>query len=159
MKLSKNFSLAELCKSQTATRKGINNIPDSSFDSDIIDNLKALCQNVLQPIRDNYNAPFSPSSGYRCPELNTAIGGSKTSQHSRGLAADIEIAGVPNAVLAQWIEDNLDYDQLILEFYKKDIPNSGWVHVSYNIEESALVKNRKESLTYDGKKYMKGLIY
>lgn len=159
MKLSNNFTLAELCKSQTATRKGINNIPDTSFEKDIIENLQSLCKNVLQPIRDNYKLAYSPSSGYRSILLNETIGGSKTSQHCRGLAADIEIAGIPNAILAQWIEDNLDYDQLILEFYKADNPSSGWVHVSYNLEETALFKNRKESLTFDGISYKKGLIY
>ena len=159
MKLSNNFSLEELCKSQTALRKGLNNIPDSSFESDIVENLRALCVNVLQPIRDNYKLPITPSSGYRSVLLNEAIGGSKTSQHCRGEAVDLEIAGVPNAILAEWIQDNLIYDQLILEFYKKDVPSSGWVHVSFTVDEKALFGNRKESLTFDGSRYTKGLNY
>jgi hypothetical protein len=91
--------------------------------------------------------------------LNETIGGSKTSQHCRGEAVDLEIAGVPNAILAEWIQENLIYDQLILEFYKKDVPSSGWVHVSFTVDEKALFGNRKESLTFDGSRYTKGLNY
>lgn len=153
MNLSPNFSLKELCKSQTAARKGLNNVPDASWEKHIVENLVELAGNILQPIRENFNIPFTPSSGYRSPALNDAIGGSKTSQHSVGQAVDIEVPTVDNATLAQWIIDNLDYDQLILEFYKKGEPTSGWVHVSYKNEG-----NRKEILTFDGKSYQKGLI-
>tara|TARA_R100000935_G_scaffold47927_1_gene72182 strand:+ start:1130 stop:1594 length:465 start_codon:yes stop_codon:yes gene_type:complete len=153
MNLSPNFSLRELCKSQTATRKGLNNVPDASWEKPIVENLVELAGNILQPIRENYNIPFTPSSGYRSPALNDAIGGSKTSQHSLGQAVDIEVPTVDNATLAQWIIDNLIFDQLILEFYKKGEPNSGWVHVSYKNEG-----NRKEILTFDGKSYQKGLL-
>ena len=150
MKLSANFSLAELCKSQTAVRRGIDNTADSPS---ILESLTNLAVNILQPIREHYNIPYTPSSGFRSNALNEAIGGSKTSQHSRGQAADIEIPTVDNASLAQWIINNLEWDQLILEFYKKSEPASGWVHVSYNAEG-----NRNEILTYDGKSYQKGLI-
>ena len=150
MKLSPNFSLAEQCKSQTAVRRGIDNTADSPS---ILESLTNLAVNILQPIREHYDIPYTPSSGFRSDALNEAIGGSKTSQHSRGQAADIEIPTVDNATLAQWIIDNLEWDQLILEFYKKGEPTSGWVHVSYNAEG-----NRKEILTYDGKSYQKGLI-
>lgn len=150
MKLSANFSLAELCKSQTAVRRGIDNTADSPS---ILESLTNLAVNILQPIREHYNIPYTPSSGFRSNALNEAIGGSKTSQHSRGQAADIEIPTVDNASLAQWIINNLEWDQLILEFYKKSEPTSGWVHVSYNAEG-----NRNEILTYDGKSYQKGLI-
>ena len=153
MNLSPNFSLKELCKSQTAARKGLNNIPDASWEKHIVENLVELAGNILQPIRENFNIPFTPSSGYRSPALNDAIGGSKTSQHSLGQAVDIEVPTVDNATLAQWIIDNLIFDQLILEFYKKGEPTSGWVHVSYKNEG-----NRKQILTYDGKNYQKGLI-
>ena len=153
MNLSPNFSLKELCKSQTAARKGLNNIPDASWEKHIVENLVELAGNILQPIRENFNIPFTPSSGYRSPALNDAIGGSKTSQHSLGQAVDIEVPTVDNATLAQWIIDNLIFDQLILEFYKKGEPTSGWVHVSYKNEG-----NRKQILTYDGKSYQKGLI-
>ena len=150
MKLSQNFSLAELCKSQTAVRRGIDNTADSPS---ILESLTNLAVNILQPIREHYDIPYTPSSGFRSDALNEAIGGSKTSQHSRGQAADIEVPTVDNATLAQWIIDNLEWDQLILEFYKKGEPTSGWVHVSYNESGS----NRKQVLTYDGKKFSNGL--
>ena len=137
MKLSENFDLNELIKSQIAERKGIPNNPST----DQINNLKDLCLNVLQPIRSHFDSPVIISSGYRSPELCIAIGSKPTSQHSEGKAADIEIANVDNKELAMWIKDNIEFDQLILEFYKEGDPNSGWVHVSYNGD-----KNRKEFL-------------
>jgi hypothetical protein len=137
MKLSANFQLSELVKSQVAERKGIPNNPSPTQ----IDNLKALCVNVLQPIRSHFDAPVIISSGYRSGELCIAIGSKPTSQHAEGKAADIEVVGVDNKELAQWIKDNLEYDQLILEFYKDGEPDSGWVHVSWNSGE-----NRNSSL-------------
>jgi zinc D-Ala-D-Ala carboxypeptidase len=128
MKLSKNFTLNELTKSQEATRLGIDNTPDEEY----ILNLKLLCENILQPIRDFYGMPLSVSSGYRSPELCEAIGSSRTSQHTRGQAADFEIFGVANKNLADFVVKNLDYDQCILEFWNENEPNSGWVHCSYN---------------------------
>jgi hypothetical protein len=107
---------------------GLDNTPDEAT----IENLKLLCQEVLQPIREHFGKSVTVNSGYRSPESNAAVGGSKTSDHCKGQAADIEIAGVPNPELAQWIMDNLDYTQLILEFYTQGQPNSGWVHVSYD---------------------------
>ena len=136
MELSKNFTLYELCKSQTAERRGIPNDPDA----DAIFNLRALADKILQPIRNEYGS-FVISSGYRCPELSIAIGSSKDSQHCKGQAADFEVAGVSNYDLAVWIKDNLPFDQLILECYTGG--NSGWIHCSY-VEEP-----RKEVLTYD----------
>jgi zinc D-Ala-D-Ala carboxypeptidase len=137
MKLSANFQLSELVKSQTATRKGIPNNPSPAH----IDNLKALCVNVLQPIRSHFNSPVLISSGYRSPELCIAIGSKISSQHAEGKAADLEVVGVDNQVLATWIKENLEYDQLILEFYNEGEPDSGWVHISWNSEE-----NRNSSL-------------
>ena len=137
MKLSANFQLSELVKSQTAERKGIPNNPSPAH----IDNLKALCVNVLQPIRSHFEAPVMISSGYRSPELCIAIGSKITSQHATGNAADLEVPGVDNKELATWIKENLEYDQLILEFYRDGEPDSGWVHVSWNSE-----KNRSNSL-------------
>ena len=128
MKLSPNFSLAELIKSQTATRKGIDNTPSGDHQ----ENLKKLCENVLQPVRDHFEQVVSVSSGYRSPELCTAIGSKSTSQHAKGEAADFEIFGVSNKELADWIHDNTNYDQLILEYWKESDPNSGWVHCSYS---------------------------
>tara|TARA_R100001126_G_C4811042_1_gene141862 strand:- start:144 stop:608 length:465 start_codon:yes stop_codon:yes gene_type:complete len=132
MKLSDNFSLKEMIKSQTALRKDIDNEPGEEE----IENLKLLCENVLQPVREYYGKAVRVNSGYRSPELNSAIGGSKTSDHCKGMAADIEINGVANAELAEWIEKNCEFRQLILEFYTPGIPDSGWVHVSYNWEDN-----------------------
>ena len=128
MKLSANFELAELIKSQVAERKGIPNNPSP----DQIDNLKSLCINVLQPIRSEFDKPVIISSGFRSAELCINIGSKPTSQHAEGKAADLEIPGVDNMELAMWIKNNLNFDQLILEFYKDGQPNSGWVHVSWN---------------------------
>ena len=129
MKLSDNFSLHEFTKSQTATRHGIDNTPSE----EVIGNLQSLCLGVLQPVRTNFQKPMIISSGFRCKELNTKIGGSATSQHVIGQAADIEVLGVTNLELSDWIHHNLNYDQLILEFYnEKEGPHSGWVHVSFD---------------------------
>ena len=127
MKLTENFSLNELTKSQTAERKGIDNTPSAEHQ----ENLKSLCEMILQPIRDHFGQVVSVSSGYRSPELCVAIGSSTQSQHARGEAADFEIFGVSNKELADYIDQNLDYDQLILEYWKESDPNSGWVHCSY----------------------------
>ena len=126
MKLSENFSLKELTKSQTAVRKGINNEPGTAE----IENLIHLAESVLQPVRDHFGKSVMISSGYRSPELCEAIGSSTKSQHARGEAADFEIAGVDNKELATWISKNTEFDQLILEFYNEGDPNSGWVHCS-----------------------------
>jgi zinc D-Ala-D-Ala carboxypeptidase len=137
MKLSANFQLSELVKSQVAERKGIPNNPSPSH----IDNLKALCVNVLQPIRSHFDSPVLISSGYRSAELCIAIGSKPTSQHIEGKAADIEVAGTDNKELAEWIKNNLEFDQLILEFYRDGEPDSGWIHVSWNSGE-----NRNQTL-------------
>ena len=132
MQLSENFSLLELTKSQTATRKGIDNTPSPEHQ----ENLKLLCESVLQPVRDHFGKVVTISSGYRSPELCTAIGSKITSQHAKGQAADFEIFGVSNKELADYINENLEYDQLILEYWKKEDPNSGWVHCSYDVSVS-----------------------
>ena len=140
MKLTSNFSLQELLKSQTALRKGIDNKPANPG---VITNLQVLCEKVLQPVRDHYARPVVINSGYRCPKLNKAIGSSSKSQHIKGMAADIEIPGLSNKELAEYIEENFPFDQLILEFYNGVDPNSGWVHVSYVSDSD----NRKQTLT------------
>tara|TARA_Y100000593_G_scaffold71205_1_gene130744 strand:- start:9853 stop:10317 length:465 start_codon:yes stop_codon:yes gene_type:complete len=127
MYLSRNFSLNELTKSQTALRNGLDNTPSTEE----IVALTVLCNNILQPVRDKYGS-FSPNSGFRTVKLCELVGSSAKSQHAKGEAADIEVAGVDNYQLAEWISKNLDFDQLILEFYNSDDPSSGWVHVSYN---------------------------
>jgi len=128
MNLSKSFTLNELTKSQEATRLGIDNTPNEEQ----ILNLKLLCDNVLQPIRDFYEMPVSISSGFRSPELCEAIGSSRASQHTRGEAADLEIFSVANKELAEFVVKNLKYDQCILEFWNENDPNSGWVHCSFS---------------------------
>ena len=153
MQLSKNFSLNELTKSDTALRHDMDNTPPP----EAIECLRALCDNVLQPVRDHFGKSVRVNSGYRHPDVNAKVGGSKTSDHCKGMAADIEIAGVPNHELAQWIADNLEYRQIILEFYTRGVPDSGWVHVSYNPAD-----NKKQLLTatkVDGKTtYLNGLL-
>jgi hypothetical protein len=139
--LTPYFSLAELTKSQVALRKGIANAPGPAE----IARLRALCVHVLEPVRAQFGRPVTISSGYRSPRLNRAIGGAPASQHCRGEAADIEIAGVANGDLAHWIRDHLSFDQLILEAYTPGQPASGWVHVSYRAEGC-----RAECLTWPG---------
>lgn len=138
MRLSDHFTLAEFTKSQTADRHGIDNTPDDAQ----IERLKILCENVLEPVRVHFGKSFTPSSGFRSEELCLKIGSKTTSQHAKGEAVDFEIPGVDNKELAVWIADNLQFDQLILEYYKPGIPDSGWVHVSYKGEG-----NRNEVLT------------
>ena len=138
MQLSDNFSLNEFTKSDTAVRKGIDNTPNDVH----LDNMKALCENVLQKVRSHFGKSVRITSGYRSPELCEAIGSSSKSQHAKGQAADFEITGIDNKDLAIWIRDNVDFDQLILEFYTEGDPNSGWVHCSYNS-----TSNRKEVLS------------
>ena len=139
MKLTTNFSLAELTASQVAARKGIPNNPTAGQ----IENLKKLCESILQPIRNHYDSPVIISSGFRTPELCVLINSSINSQHAKGQAADLQVIGVDNKALAKYIKENLDFDQLVLEFYKEsEGPHSGWVHVSYVGKE-----NRKQSLT------------
>jgi zinc D-Ala-D-Ala carboxypeptidase len=145
MRLSENFTMAEFTKSQTAERKGIDNTPQGEH----LEAAKALFENVVQKVRENFGVTVI-NSGYRSPDLNEAVGGSSRSQHCKGEAADIECPGTPNADVANWIVDNLDFDQVILEFYTPGIPDSGWVHVSYKADGS----NRKSILTakrVDGK--------
>lgn len=137
MELSKNFTLNELIKSQEATRLGIDNTPNEEQ----IKNLKILCENILQPLRDYYGMPLSISSGYRSAALCEAIGSSAKSQHTKGQAADFEIFGIPNKEIADFIVENFDYDQCILEFWNENEPNSGWVHCSYSLNA-----NRKQYL-------------
>ena len=100
MILSKNFSLAELTKSQTATRMGLDNNPSE----DEQENLRLLCERVLQPIRDHFNHTVTISSGYRNEILSKKIGSSSTSQHCKGEAADFEIFGTPNNEVSDWIK-------------------------------------------------------
>ena len=126
MNLSRNFSLQELIKSDTAIRMDIDNNPTA----DQIEKLKALCENILQPVRDHFGR-VKVTSGFRSSELCVAIGSSVNSQHAKAEAADFEVMGTDNAELFDWIKANLEPDQLILEFYTPGEPNSGWIHCSW----------------------------
>jgi len=153
MNLTTNFSLAELTKSETALRKSMPNDPNEA----IVANLKLLAEKVLQPIRDHYATGIKVNSGYRSPDVNAAVGGSRTSDHCKGQAADIEIPGIANAVLAAYIKENLKFTQLILEFYTPGIPDSGWVHVSYdpnNLKCQAMTAVKQDGKTV----YLNGLV-
>jgi hypothetical protein len=153
MNLTPSFTLEELTKSETALRLDLDNTPDD----EATENLRLLCEKVLQPVRDHFGKGVKVNSAYRSPESNAAVGGSKTSDHCKGMAADIEIPGVANADLAQWIMDNLDYTQLILEFYTPGIPDSGWVHVSYdpaNLKKQELTATKVAGKTT----YLNGLV-
>ena len=153
MNLTTNFTLSELAKSETALRHGMDNTPGETE----IANLKTLAEKVLQPIRDHYQKGVKCNSGYRAPAVNQKVGGSPTSDHCNGQAADIEIPGVANADLAKWITENLDFTQVILEFYTPGIPDSGWVHVSYdpqNLKKQVLTATKQDGKTV----YLQGLV-
>ena len=137
-KLSTHFSLRELVRSDTATRLGIDNTPDE----ETIECLRFVSSQLLEPVREHFGVPFSPNSGFRCLELNRALKSKDTSQHIKGEAVDIEVPGVSNFDLADWLRGNVEFDQLILEFYTVGDPWSGWVHVSARASE-----NRGQVLT------------
>ena len=125
MQLTKNFKLEEFAKSETAQRRGINN----SIPAELIPNIKALCENVLQPLRDAVGVPVKISSGYRCPALNKAVGGSSTSQHMKGEAADIVIPDKKTGLRwFEWMRTHLTYNQLIWETNSR---GGSWIHVGY----------------------------
>jgi zinc D-Ala-D-Ala carboxypeptidase len=137
VRISKNFALSEMVKSATAERLGVDNSPSLIH----LVNLTHLAIHILQPGRDKFGV-ITINSGYRSPALNAKVGGSKTSQHCNGQAGDFESFSTANPDLARWIAKNLDFDQLILEFYDGKDPNSGWIHCSYN-----LMGNRGVTLT------------
>ena len=140
MKLSEHLDLSEVTRSDMAKRKGISNMPTPEH----IENFKILAENIFEPIRKHFGVPIFVSSGYRSKELNTAIGGSLTSQHCLGQALDLDMDGTKNGVtnkmVFDFIKENLNYDQLISEFGTKEKPD--WVHVSYNPKG----KQRKQTL-------------
>lgn len=138
MQLSKNLSLAEMIRSESAKRNGISNMPTEEH----LSNMKKLAINVFQPIREHFNVPIHISSGYRSLALNKAIKGSKTSQHCTGEAMDIDMDGttISNAQIFNWIKNNIVFDQMIWEFGTDSNPD--WVHVSYE----STGKQRKQML-------------
>lgn len=147
-KLSKHFSLEEM----TVTTTGIANQPTSKA---ILDKLRDVCENVLEPVRDHFGKSIVVHSGYRSPAVNTAVKGAASSQHCKGEAVDFHVQGFSVLEVAQWIADSdIDYDQLILENYVAGRPSSGWVHCSFG------VLNRNQNLTkFKGSsKYWPGIL-
>ena len=130
MKLTEHFTLAEMIVSPTAKRLGLSNTPTPEH----IENMRYCCEKILEPVRAHFGKPVQINSSYRAPLVNKAVGGSKTSQHVNGQAIDFEIPGIDNKVVADWIGDNLEFDQVILEFYTAGDKNSGWVHASIKKE-------------------------
>ena len=136
--ISKHISYKEGVYSTTATRKGIDNTPNEEQ----LNNMKLIADEVFEPLRAYVNGPIKINSFFRSPKLNTAIGGSKTSQHCKGQAIDIDdtFGRMTNAEMYHWIKEHLEFDQMIWEFGDDDNPN--WVHVSYVSE----VENRNRCL-------------
>ena len=140
MQLSEHLNLAEVTRSETAKRKGISNMPTPEH----LENFKNLAINIFEPIRKHFGKPIHISSGYRSKQLNTAIGGSLTSQHCSGEAIDIDmdgsVNGITNKQVFDYIKQHLNFDQLIWEFGTSTNPD--WVHVSYKTNG----KQRKQIL-------------
>jgi zinc D-Ala-D-Ala carboxypeptidase len=151
MNLSRNFTLSEMTKSDTAIRKGINNNPNAEQ----IEKLKTLCEKILQPVRDHFGR-VKVTSGFRSVELCQAINSSVNSQHAKAEACDFEVIGVDNAELADWIHRELEWDQLILEFYTPGEPNSGWIHCS--VTEGMPRKSFLHAFREEGKTKYKPII-
>ena len=147
MKISKHLTLAELIRSESAKRLGISNMPTDEH----IENLKQLAENIFEPIREHFNHPIYISSGYRSKALNSAIGGSMNSQHSRGMAIDIDMDGtiIKNSAIFEYAK-SLPFDQLIWEFGTKDNPD--WVHISYS-------PLHRRQILYAKKEYGKTIYY
>lgn len=156
LKLTDNFWLSEFTKSDTAVR---NHIDNTQLTKEEINNLQYLCVRLLQPIRDyvvkeaRLGRGVTVLSGFRCLKLNRLLGSKDTSQHLAAEAADIEVRGLDNLILAKYIRDYMEFDQLILEFYKEGEPSSGWVHVS--LKEKG--HNRQEVLTITKGNIRRGL--
>jgi len=151
--LTANFTLSEMVKSETALRHDMDNTPGEAE----IASLRLLCEKILQPVREHYGKGVKVNSGFRHPDVNAKVGGSKTSDHCKGQAADIEIPGVANADLALHIVDTYKFTQVILEFYTPGVPDSGWVHVSYdpaNLKNQVLTATKKDGKTV----YLPGLV-
>ena len=125
--MSDHFSIKELTYSDTAIRLGIDNTPND----EILKNLQLVTQHILEEVRNYFDKPVKVTSGYRSEKLCLAIGSKATSQHTLGQAVDFEVIGIPNQVVSDWIVNNLDFDQCILEFWNPNQYNSGWIHCSY----------------------------
>lgn len=145
--LSPNFTLEEF----TRNGHGIDNVPNAMQ----IKNMEFLCDNVLEPLREHYGHPVVITSGYRCPELNKAVGGADNSQHTKGEAADLHILGVRNDDVWNFIKEHLAFDQLIAERLRQQDGAAGWIHCSYSISH-----NRRDAISSPARgEYVKGLVY
>ena len=136
--ISKHISYKEGIHSNTALRRNIDNTPNDEQ----LENMELIAEKIFEPLRAYVNGPIKINSFFRSAKLNTAIGGSKTSQHCKGQAMDIDdtFGKATNAEMYHFIKEHLDFDQMIWEFGDDDNPN--WVHVSYVSPE----KNRKKCL-------------
>lgn len=141
IKFSQFFTLEEFIHSDTAEQLGIDNTPTQ----EVIINLTRLHDNVMKKIRTCLQAPVYISSGYRCKKLNKEVGGSSSSQHTKGMACDFTVKGQSCEAVFNWIKRNCVFDQLILE----EANGAKWVHVSYNIDN-----NRRQCLKYKDGKYI-----
>lgn len=147
MQLSEHFGLQEFTKSSHS------DIPNGPSPEEIAC-LKALCLNILEPLRAHYGKPITILSGFRCPALNKVVGGAPTSQHVMGQAADIEIYGIRNDEIWQYIVNSLPFDQVIAEKLSREDGSAGWVHVSYD------PRARRDAISFLGNGvYGKGLQY
>lgn len=151
MKISEHLTLREVTKSVTASRLGIDNIPTTTH----LNNLTVLAEKVFEPLRNHFGVPIGISSGYRSPELNKAVGGSKTSHHCMGMALDIDadmFGKITNKQIFDYIKDNLEFTQLIWEYGNDSDPD--WVHVSYdpnNLKKQVLKVSKGKGYTiYNG---------
>lgn len=149
--LSEHLDLFTLCQSETAERLGIHNMPHNE---EVLENLRLLCVNVLNPAIVHFDLPLFVTSGYRCPRLNEEVGGLPDSQHLYGQAADVMMGGIRNDELAKWLIDSTDFDELILEKYDPRCGEYGWVHVSYSS-----TTNRRRVTTFDGETFHDGFHY
>ena len=149
MKLGKYFNLEEFTNSHFARRLSIVNRPD--FES--LQNLKSLVKNILDPVREHFQKPLIISSGYRSLQLNRLIGSLDKSQHVKGQAADFHISSIGHYEIIHWIQNHLEFDQVILEFHEQFKPESGWIHISYVKKKAGGKKNRQEVFMFDGQKY------
>lgn len=149
MNLSPHFTLAELTRSDAAARLHL----DNTAPPEVIDRLRGVCINILEPVREHFDRPVTVNSGYRSSAVNKAIKGAPKSQHLRGEAVDFEVPGIANEDVARWVRAALAFDQLILEAYTPGYPTSGWVHCSWKAGPL-----RRSVLTFTpGKGYFEGL--
>lgn len=148
MQLTEHFTLAEMTRSAAATRKGIPNIaPDA-----IVTKLRAVCEHVLEPVRAHYGRPVTVLSGYRALSVNRAVGGAPSSQHVKGEATDFLVPGVSNFEVCRWMQDTMNYDQLIYEFGE-----GGWIHCSWR--EGALRNQELSAIKRGGRTvYVPGIV-